>query len=346
MWCHLLHTFFFGPDTKGRALQSPDIKGRALQSLEPVCYDEDTEDSMFSGANDLVVVEESDGQTLKGATPFQLRIGKKANWRRDGKKGFLFVKNKRVTFNNVEFVLNSVGQLMIQREGTKNSCFFTPQELGHMDLTDGRNEAKIFFDDFDYTQKFNIYRYSQNKKLIITDIDGTITKTDLVGLVCKTLKWGYHHEGVVKFFDEVSKRGYVVIYLTANTLCSDDMTHTYLFSVLQNRNGHSLPRSPVLMSPMTLNKAIRANSEAKTKMKRARVTSLMELFESNPADVVAGAYGNKPGDTKAYQGANIQDDKIFIINPQSDITNQGNREHTTYEEQSQKEWLDKNYPEY
>ena len=82
-------------------------------------------------------------------------------------------------------------------------------------------------------------------------------------------------------------------------------------------------------------------------MKKTAVESLLKLFESKPDDVVTGAYGNKPGDATAYHGAKIADNKIFIINTKSEITNEGGtKEKTTYEEQAKNEWLNKNYPKY
>ena len=97
---------------------------------------------------------------------------------------------------------------------------------------------------------------------------------------------------------------------------------------------------------MTLKAAVLAKAEAKSIMKRTAVESLLKLFESNPDDVVAGAYGNKPGDATAYHGAEIPDNKIFIVNTKSDITNEGTKEKTTYEGQAQNEWLNANYPNY
>ena len=140
-----LFNLFFGPETKGRSVQS-----RAI-SWEYECYLNDDKDSKYSGANDLIVVKQKDGHTLK-ANPFQLRVGRSDSKtkERDGVKGKLYVKDKLVTIDNVEFVLNGAGQLMIQRETkiTKiisHSCIFNSHELVHLGLTEGHNKAKMFF---------------------------------------------------------------------------------------------------------------------------------------------------------------------------------------------------------
>ena len=99
-------------------------------------------------------------------------------------------------------------------------------------------------------------RKSFRDRLIFTDIDGTITKSDVKGFVHGSLenylpsvkglqfKSDVHHEGVVKFLNKAANNGYTIIYLTARPIDFDSQTRKYLFSSLQNRDGgYSLPES-------------------------------------------------------------------------------------------------------
>ena len=243
----------------------------------------------------------------------------------------------------MEFILNDPAQLTIQRRGSGPSCIFTSQELERMNLKDGRNIAKIYFPDFKYTKHFNIYLYSQNKKLIITDIDGTITKEDYIGTLAKIFKFAYHHKGVVELFDEASKNGYIMIYLSAIPLAADELTRNYLFKKLQNVNGHSLPISPVIMSPLVWHTAIW--KDYKKAMKLSALNSLLALFDLKET-VVSGAYGNKDSDSQAYLKAGIADNRVFLVNPQSVMINVGTKEDTSYVDQVHQINSDKIYPRY
>ena len=93
-------------------------------------------------------------------------------------------------------------------------------------------------------------------RLIFTDIDGTITKSDVKGFVHGSLenylpsvkglrfKSEVHHEGVIEFFHKASDNGYTIIYLTARPIDFDSQTRKYLFHSLQDRDGgYSLPES-------------------------------------------------------------------------------------------------------
>ena len=265
---------------------------------------------MKSGANDVVVVKQPDG-SLK-STPFQITVGKMSNhwtfiYSREGKTGNLFVNGVHVLSKEVTFKIEGEGQVMIYDNVQDTSCDTTSENLQKMNLKEGRNEAKMVFDDFSLTQPFDIYFYDQTKKLIITDIDGTITKSDIIGNLAKVFKFDYHHKGVVELFDSVSKNGYVMIYLTANPQAFDELTKEYLFETMQDRDGYSLPLSPVIMSPTVI---LNGQTQDKAGNKLASLQSLLNLFDLK-AKVVEGAYGNKDTDTKAYLDSGINPNKVF-----------------------------------
>ena len=101
-----------------------------------------------------------------------------------------------------------------------------------MPLYEGINKALLVVDDLHIEMTFNIYLYSQYQKLVISDIDGTITTEDLKGFVGPIVGVDVHHSRVVEFFHAVSSNGYIVIYLTARPMAFDGKTREYLFNYL------------------------------------------------------------------------------------------------------------------
>lgn len=54
--------------------------------------------------------------------------------------------------------------------------------------------------------------------MIVSDIDGTITKSDLLGHLMPFISRDWSHEGIAKFFTELHHRGYIIVYLTARNI--------------------------------------------------------------------------------------------------------------------------------
>ena len=84
-------------------------------------------------------------------------------------------------------------------------------------------ELKILF-------HFSVFLFNSTDKLIISDVDGTITKSDIKvkmesqnptiffqGHVLPKLGISAHHTGVVELFHKLDQRGYKIIYLTARS---------------------------------------------------------------------------------------------------------------------------------
>ena len=212
------------------------------------------------------------------------------------------------------------------------SCMLSNQELQQIKLKEGRNVAKLVFDDLKHKQLFDIYLLDQETKLVITDIDGTITKSDFKGLLAKIFEYDHHHDGVIELFDAVSKNGYVLIYISAISSSADELTRKYLFDQLQNIDGYSLPRSPLFMSPITWHKALISQDKAAIKLSTLR--SIIELFDTKE-NVIAAAYGNKDTDTKAYLDSGIEPNKVFLINELGHMIDIGTETKTSYVEHFQ-----------
>ena len=196
------------------------------------------------------------------------------------------------------------------------------QDLKELNLQKGLNKAKYVCQDLGEAIEFNIFLYSEDEKIVLTDIDGTITESDIKGHVFAFLGLDCHHHGVVSLYDGLASRGYKMVYLTARSMAQEEDTKAYLFSTLKNQEGKTLPLGPVLFSPNCFISSLIAEVVTgsphleKTKM----ILELWATFKSeNRTDinqVVKGAYGNKETDTKAYLQTGLLPDKVFIVNPE------------------------------
>lgn len=57
--------------------------------------------------------------------------------------------------------------------------------------------------------KGNLFYWDHTEKIVISDVDGTITKSDIGGHVLPRLgisDWA--HEGIAKLYSDISKNGY------------------------------------------------------------------------------------------------------------------------------------------
>ena len=79
--------------------------------------------------------------------------------------------------------------------------------------------------------RFLIYLYEQHDSLVVTDIDGTITQSDVRGQIYPSLGLSIDQPGVVNLYEQIGKRGYKMIYMTARSMGTDQSTREYLFRV-------------------------------------------------------------------------------------------------------------------
>ena len=93
--------------------------------------------------------------------------------------------------------------------------------ISHLNLQYGENlvEFKVK-STFQGTQtlKGKIYMWDQTTKIIISDIDGTITKSDVLGQVLPMIGKDWSHQGVATLFTNIQKNGYEFVYLTARAI--------------------------------------------------------------------------------------------------------------------------------
>uniref|UniRef100_A0A673CA30 phosphatidate phosphatase n=1 Tax=Sphaeramia orbicularis TaxID=375764 RepID=A0A673CA30_9TELE len=163
-----------------------------------------------------------------------------------------------------------------------------------------------------------IYLWNWDDKIIISDIDGTITRSDTLGHILPTLGKDWTHQGIAHLYHKVSQNGYKFLYCSARAIGMADMTRGYLHWV--NERGTMLPMGPVLLSPSSLFSALhRSVIEKKPeKFKVECLTDIKNLFYPNTQPFYA-AFGNRPTDVYSYKEVGVPLNRIFTVNPKGEL---------------------------
>lgn len=157
-------------------------------------------------------------------------------------------------------------------------------------------------------------------KFVISDIDGTITKSDVLGQIIPLVGGDWSHDGIAEFFNAVQENGYQFIYLSARAIGQSQITRNLLKNVKQS--NRQLPSGPLLVSPDTLMTAFYREVIAKKPedFKIECLKNIASLFPSkNP--FYAG-FGNRINDQWSYTAVGIPVTRIYTINPSGVVVRQ------------------------
>uniref|UniRef100_A0A8C1UH79 phosphatidate phosphatase n=1 Tax=Cyprinus carpio TaxID=7962 RepID=A0A8C1UH79_CYPCA len=195
------------------------------------------------------------------------------------------------------------------------------EQLVSLQLKDGPNDVV-----FSVTTQYQgtcrcegtIYLWNWDDKIIISDIDGTITRSDKLGHILPTLGKDWTHQGIASLYHNISQNGYKFLYCSARAIGMADMTRGYLHWV--NERGNMLPQGPVLLSPSSLLSALHREVIEKRpeKFKVACLTDIKNLFLPNTEPFYA-AFGNRGTDVFSYKEVGVPLNRIFTVNPKGEL---------------------------
>ncbi|XP_066468087.1 phosphatidate phosphatase LPIN1 isoform X2 [Tiliqua scincoides] len=205
--------------------------------------------------------------------------------------------------------------------GYKKTLRLSSEQLKSLNLKNGPNDV-IFSVTTQYQGtcrcEGTIYLWNWDDKVIISDIDGTITRSDTLGHILPTLGKDWTHQGIAKLYHKVSQNGYKFLYCSARAIGMADMTRGYLHWV--NERGTVLPQGPVLLSPSSLFSAFHREVIEKKpeKFKVQCLTDIKNLFHPNIEPFYA-AFGNRPADVYSYKQVGVSLNRIFTVNPKGEL---------------------------
>lgn len=95
---------------------------------------------------------------------------------------------------------------------TKKTLTPTCQQLECLNLADGQNTIEFSIANGASVMAY-VYVISWRSRLIISDIDGTVTKSDLLGHLLTPIGVDWTHSGVAQLFSDITANGYEVRFL-------------------------------------------------------------------------------------------------------------------------------------
>ncbi|KAJ0244257.1 Phosphatidate phosphatase PAH1 [Hirschfeldia incana] len=197
----------------------------------------------------------------------------------------------------------------------------TNEQIASLDLKDGQNMITFSFSTRVLgTQQVDahIYRWRWDTKIVISDVDGTITKSDVLGQFMPLVGRDWTQSGVAKLFSAIKENGYQLLFLSARAIVQAYLTRSFLNNLKQD--GKALPNGPVVISPDGLFPALYREviRRAPHEFKIACLEDIKKLFPEHYNPFYAG-FGNRDTDELSYSKLGIPKGKIFIINPKGEV---------------------------
>lgn len=219
-------------------------------------------------------------------------------------------------------------------------------QLKCLDLKYGENDLMFSVDQGRASVTAKLFVWRWDVPIVISDIDGTITKSDALGHVMTMFGKDWTHSGVAKLFTEIARNNYNIMYLTARSAGQADSTRSYLRSILQD--GNRLPSGPVILSPDRTMAALRREVILKKPevFKISCLNDIRSLYfrtpqktskdyhvdgadggkihedeedpDERPTPFFAG-FGNRITDALSYRTVGIPSSRIFTINPDGEV---------------------------
>ncbi|ODV89513.1 hypothetical protein CANCADRAFT_12477, partial [Tortispora caseinolytica NRRL Y-17796] len=197
----------------------------------------------------------------------------------------------------------------------------TSDQLKSLDLKPGRNDCTFSVNKGKATCQARIFYWSGAEKVVISDIDGTITKSDALGHVLTMIGRDWTHVGVAKLYSDIAANGYKMMYLTSRSIGQSDSTRSYLNGIIQE-DGYQLPEGPVILSPDRTITALRREVIYRKPeiFKMATLRDLKSLFSDDPnyTPFYAG-FGNRIADALSYRSVSVPSSRIFTINSNGEV---------------------------
>lgn len=207
----------------------------------------------------------------------------------------------------------------IRRSHFKKVLRLTSDQITSLNLLEGPNDA-VFSVTTAYqgTTKCSctIYLWNWDDKIVISDIDGTITKSDVLGQVLPFLGKDWAQSGVTQLFTKIYENGYKFVYLSARAIGQAGTTRAYLQSVRQG--DLCLPDGPLLLSPTSLISAFHREVIEK-KPEEFKISCLKDIQALFPENPFFAGFGNKINDTWAYRAVGIHLSRIFTVNHRGEL---------------------------
>jgi phosphatidate phosphatase PAH1 len=195
----------------------------------------------------------------------------------------------------------------------------------------------------------NIFVWSHRDRVAVVDVDGTITKSNVRGVLdtIVTESYKYCHEGVCNFLSKMEQQPNTqILYLTSRPIVLATTTRKFLANMTQDSSDSaiSLPGAPLLgfggnlPEVLVMELITKRVHHFKARTLWNQVVQPFQLADPAmlPSDIFLGAFGNSWMDVQAYHMAKIDLAKVYIINKRSRIS--------VFDKSLQSEWANLTKP--
>ncbi|KAI0106761.1 LNS2-domain-containing protein [Daldinia grandis] len=193
----------------------------------------------------------------------------------------------------------------------------TSDQLKALNLKPGENSMSFTVNRA--TCQAYMFLWQYDTPVVISDIDGTITKSDALGHVLNMIGRDWTHTGVAKLYSDIVENGYNIMYLTSRSVGQADTTRAYLYGIVQD--GYRLPKGPTILSPDRTMAALRREIYLRKPhvFKMATLRDIRSLYGPDNHCFYAG-FGNRLTDQISYRTVDVPRNRIFTINSNAEVS--------------------------
>ncbi|KAG2745605.1 LNS2-domain-containing protein [Suillus brevipes Sb2] len=149
--------------------------------------------------------------------------------------------------------------------------------------------------------------------VVMSDTDGTITKSDGLGHVFAMIGRDWTHSGVAKLYTDIRRNGYKIMYLTSRAIEQADSTRDYLKGIKQD--DYQLPEGREATDLCT-SEVIMRKPEV---FKMACLSDIQRLFGESPRTPFYAGFGNRITDALSYRSVNVPSARIYTIDSSGEV---------------------------
>uniref|UniRef100_A0A6U5CU96 LNS2/PITP domain-containing protein n=1 Tax=Hemiselmis andersenii TaxID=464988 RepID=A0A6U5CU96_HEMAN len=226
------------------------------------------------GATDVVAVRHPSGHTM--CSSFHAQLPRLSKVDMMGSRVQLFVNN-----------LPTHILMVLDRD---NICCFddgsykpAASELDALNLRPGRNSLRYELihplnNDRKFSVKADLHLWMPHDKVVIVDIDGTVTKTDVAGYGAAKLGYEYTHAGVCECVTVIARQGYKVLFLTSRAITLAQSTREFLRSIGFSNGGCGMPEFCLITTTETFLPSLIVGVRGADKFKTAALQEIVTAF--------------------------------------------------------------------
>ncbi|KAK5992798.1 Nuclear elongation and deformation protein 1 [Cladobotryum mycophilum] len=213
--------------------------------------------------------------------------------------------------------LSPTGYMRPPTKSYAKTLRLTSEQLKELGLKPGQNTMSFTVNRA--TCSANLYLWKHSTPVVISDIDGTITKSDALGHVLNMIGRDWTHSGIAKLYSDIALNGYNIMYLTSRSVGQADTTRAYLSNIVQE--GFKMPPGPTILSPDRTMAALRREVYLRKPhvFKMATLRDIRNLYGPDGGPFYAG-FGNRLTDQISYRTVDVPRTRIFTINSNSEVS--------------------------